>query len=251
MTLKRIFIIVVFFFAILASECRKDKLPTGDIAGRIILRNNDYTLPSDRSGVEIKLYKDTLMEEAAYTNTAGTYHFTDKIYGKYRLMMNVEKYMVSGSYSSGFSFYHIGGECPTIVKEFTFYEIPSFNLTVDSIKVNPNGDYPIYLYVKVDGGTAKPNALLIGFCSNSKNVSKDNYIAIARGEFGDYAFTSTAMIRVPVWAFLHNMDASFFQYLTSDTIFIRLYPVAYGQDLYKPINFQALGEPSDVIKILW
>jgi hypothetical protein len=251
MTCKRI-CIIIFFIILPAFGCRKDNdLPTGDIAGKITLRNDDFTLPSDNSGVEIKLYKDTILDEVTTTGYAGTYRFSDKIYGKYKITISKEKYIVTSSYYSGYGFYHIGGASPTIVRDIGIYEIPSFILTVDSIKVNPNGDYPIYLYVRVDGGTKKPSASLIGFCSNSKDVSKDNYVAIARGGFNDYAFTSTAMIRVPVWAFLNNMDPSFFQALTSDTIFIRLYPVASGQDLYKTINFQALGKPSDVIKILW
>lgn len=251
MIIKSYYRIILLCILISFSECCKQSLPTGDITGRVILTNCDNSQASDRSGVEIKLYKDTILEELTHTNAAGTYFFKDKIYDKYRVAMNADKYMLPSKYSSGYSFYHIGGESPTIVSDITFYEIPAFTLTVDSVKVSHNGDYPVIMYIKINGGGNMPNALLVGFCSDKKDVSIDNYVAIARGGFRNYAFTSEGLIRIPVWAFFDSFGPSFNQLITSDTIYTRLYPIASGQDLYKPINRLALGKPSDVIGFVW
>ncbi len=229
---------------LLSNGCSKNKeILTGDIMGRIVIYNEDYSSPQDRSGVLVSLYKDTALLSTSFTDVRGMYLFENLEYGKYRIDIEKEGYVKTRGNSY---IYHVGGYSPTLT-DGAIFQIPSFNLTIDSVKVLTSV-FEVKFYLKIDGDTLIPYYWypLIGFCSNSPDVSKDNYLSMAGGLLSQRDF----MTPVPAYGSLREFDSEFYA-LMSDSIYIRLYPLAFGQSYYYPFDKKALGKPSNVVSLKW
>jgi len=245
--MKKLFLYIVFLLAIIG--CRKEgDLLTGDIMGKVVVRDDDFSYPDDQSA-EVRLYSNTSLIDVVTADSRGIYRFSEKPYGKYSLDVIREYYIKPGNYDDRFLCYHLGGASPTLIGNIGLSEIPTFDLTIDSVaKVNLS--YSLKIFIKVNGGVIRPNAALVGYLSNSPDVSSDNYTLMARGNFLDRDYSVSGNKLIPVFA---SLDHFFSDYkpLKSDTIYIRLYPVAAGQNYYSLFSIQALGKPSNVIGFIW
>jgi hypothetical protein len=73
---------------------------------------------------------------------------------------------------------------------------------------------------------------------------------MARGNFLDRDYSVSGNKLIPVFASLDHFFSGY-NPLKSDTIYLRLYPVAAGQNYYSLFSIQALGKPSNVIGFIW
>lgn len=234
---------LLIILIMLSNGCSKDKeILTGDIMGRIVVYYEGYSSQQDGSGVQVALFKDTTLFSTMVTDVRGVYLFKNMAYGRYKI--NIEKEGYIGGMGNSY-IYHVGGYSPTLTDGAVF-RIPTFNITIDSAKVF-SSDQELKFYLKVNGDTLIVNQWypLIGYCSNSPDVSCDNYISETRGMLSrrdDYN-------PVPLYGSIDSFDSKF-KSLESDSIYIRLYPIAFGGYLY---NYErpALGKPSNVVSFKW
>ncbi|MGD0756221.1 MAG: hypothetical protein ABR927_14300 [Bacteroidales bacterium] len=221
--------------------CKKDKeLLTGDIMGKITVYNQDLTNSSDNSGVQVSLYTDAALLSTNLTDMHGIYRFENMKYGKYRIDLQKENYIES---EDSYTFNHIGGYSPTL-KDGSIYEIPDYNLTIDSIKVLSSvGELLVYL--KIDGDTIIPFPyyILVGYYGNTEDVSSDNYSGLVSGIVSNWSLASSYKAPAVIYDIYMNLPPGI--------IYIRFYLLTQGQTIYHPINKEALGKPSNVISFTW
>ena len=228
---------------LLSTGCSKDKeILTGDIMGRIVVYDEGYSPKQDRSGVQVALFKDTTLFRTMVTDVRGVYLFKNIAYGRYKINLEKEGYL--GGMGNSY-IYHVGGYSPTLTDGAVF-RIPSINITIDSAKVFPS-DQELKFYLKINGDTLIVNYWypLIGYCSNSPDVSCENYISETRGRLSRRDNYNP----VPLYGSIDSFDSKF-KSLESDSIYIRLYPVAFGGYTYNSER-SALGKPSNVVSFKW
>jgi hypothetical protein len=238
---------IIIFCALVAvfTGCHKEKeLLTGDIMGKIVLYNQDNSFTSDNSGVKVSLYnsENTLLDTKV-TDSKGIYRFEDIEYGKYSIDPVKDKF-IKPAYES--DFHHVGGFSPSII-DGSLYEIPRYDLYIDSLKVKAS-DAMLLVYLKIDGSVKFPFSWysLVGYCGNDLNVSKDNYSFIVTGIAG-FSFPSDSFSS-------NNANGAMFyidRYFSPETIYIRFYLLSNGQSGYSPVNKEALGKPSNVMSFVW
>ena len=222
--------------------CKKDKeLLTGDIMGKITVYNQDLTTSSDNSGVQVSLYSNETLQDTKATDTRGQYRFENLPYGKYRIDLQKENFIKSEA-NYNYTFNHIGGYSPTL-KDGSIYMIPDYILTIDSIKVLSSAG-ELLVYLKIDGDTIIPFPyyVLVGYYSNSEDVSNINCSGLVTGIVGNWVITSSYKSPAVIYDIYMNLPPG--------TIFIRFYLLTQGQTIY-PINKEALGKPSNVISFTW
>jgi hypothetical protein len=239
----------IWLFSILTiilNGCHKNsELLTGDIMGKISVINQDLTVSSDNSGVQVSLYNNNTLLNTTITDIQGVYRFEKLPYGKYGIDLQKENYLeteIPAYEGDKYSFNHVGGYSPTL-KDFSIYQIPDYVLTIDSVKsIYSNSDLLVYLRINGDTLIPFPYYSLIGYYGNSETVSKDNYSGVVTGVAGNWF--SISPNKAP--AVIHD---SYFN--LSGTIFMRFYLLTQGQTVYYSINKEALGKPSNVISFTW
>jgi hypothetical protein len=236
---------LILFTTLIFLSCRKDKeILTGEIRGIVDLYNVDYNQPHDRSGVKVDLYMDSILKDNTITDPEGRFHFYDMPYGKYHVQIQKDSFVTTSSWV--YNFHHVGGASPTIT-EFPLFRVPTFELSIDSL-VRQKDWFYFDIYCKIDGDTILPYWYypIIFFCSNTPDVSLENYIAFGWGNL-----TRGFNQKVPI-ARISNVSPTFNQ-LEPGTIYVRCYPVAFEQEYYfdKPINSSAIGKPSNVASLFW
>lgn len=222
--------------------CRKDKeLLTGEIMGRILVYRQDLTASQYNSGVKVNLLSDTTIIQSALTDENGQYRLENIAYGKYKI--NLEK----GNYIEAidnYSIFHVGGYSPTL-KDGYIYELPGYTLTIDSLKLILS-DYRLKVFLKLNGDTIFPftSYRLVGYCSTSPEVSKDNYLFLITGHL------PASPLYAPYSAH-GEISGNIWSLNTPHQYYLRFYLLAYGQSYDYPINKKALGKPSNVIGFKW
>lgn len=234
-----------FILVIIFEGCKKDKeLLTGDVIGKITVYNQDLTTSTDNSGVQVILYNYETLLDTKLTDPRGQYRFENIPYGKYRIDLQKENYILP---PADYFFYHIGGFSPTL-KDGSIFQIPVYDLTVDSVKLNITfyKEYGLKLYLKIDAKTIPPfySYLLVGFCGTSPEVSKDNYSFMIYGSVKQYPWYQ------PYDAY-GEMDGNVYLLNTPETYYLRFYLMCQAYNFYMPINQKALGKPSNVISFKW
>ena len=233
-------------------NCRKDQeIITGDISGKIYSYDQYGFLVPDQSGVAVKLLHDTAQLDNTLTDEKGQYIFKNLIYGKYTLSLEKDHFVQTRDPHNVF---HAGGYSPTLAN-FYLYEIPTYELLLDSIGYNSEV-YRLIIPLKFNGDTALPANVyglpLRVFAGNSAEVSRENYVSAGRAYLSEYGPVEW-QTKVAVYASLYDyeMDQNFTQ-LKEGTIYLRLYPIAAGQGYMINDYFQeALGPPSNVISFVW
>lgn len=234
---------------LLSIGCTKDKeILTGGITGVISVYDENHSMLSDMSGVNVSLFGDTTFISETVTDVNGRYYFEDIQYGRYR--MNLEKEGYTGQMSSSY-YYHVGGYSPTLASG-AVCQIPVYNLSVDSMKISPLGGYEdeLVFYVKVNGDTQVKYFYypIIGLCSNSSDVSATNYVSKIIGTMRAANIEYSAITPIVIMqSFYFDIN---FSSLKADSIFVRLYPVSFCSDSYHP-DFKGLGKPSNLVRFKW
>jgi hypothetical protein len=233
----------LFFLLIIGIDsCKKEQvLLTGDIIGRISVYNEDRTTSVDNSGINVNLIKDTNILKIAVTDFHGQYRFENIGYGKYKIKLQKEKYVESGD---DYAIYHIGGYSPTI-RDGSMYEIPDYILTIDSLKLI--NDYTLQLYLTINGDSIPPFHFyypVIGFCSTSPEVTKDNYSFMISGNVSWQPLNPLYKAYGEIFNNVESLNSS-------DTYYLRFYLMVWGFNFDNPLYKQALGRPSNVISFKW
>jgi hypothetical protein len=247
---------LLFCLCFLFCECRKDKeLLSGDISGVISAVNEDNTQDPDQSGTQVFLYKDSMLVNETSTNYSGQYIFKDMPLGIYAIDLQRTNFVKT---RSSFKVEHLGGYSPTLAN-FTMYEIPTFVLTIDSIKKIEGNPSRLDVILKINGDTILPYYYyeyipyydMIVYVSESEDVSKDNFdfqfkgfLETISGSFYD-GYKKTAVKGLVVDFYLDH------QVIEKGRLFFRFYPMAFGRgyevwDYYK----EALGPPSNVVTFI-
>jgi hypothetical protein len=234
--------ISIIIFTLFLYACQEEKeMLTGEISGTVKVIDQYFSQLQDRSGVEVKLFRDDVLLEETLTGTDGSFVFENIGYGKYSIPLHYEDYVESESYIREEDLhivYHVGGYSPTRVS-YSLYEVPTWELSVDSI--TPGDDVlRLKVYLKVNGDTLPPalsvNPYLFSFRAYASNSPDGSPLYITEGAvYGEIELSADASL-------IH---------LQGETIYLRFYPIAGGQYAYSPDNMDALGIPSNVVALDW
>lgn len=229
---------ILLLLLTVSAGCDKEpELLSGEIDGLIRIYDENHYLLEDMSGVQVFLTNGAFLDESL-TDPAGKFIFQDISYGNYQVDLAKDGYVKS---YRDYTLNHLGGYSPTLV-EYTLHEIPKFDTWIDSIRFN--GRYErSYIYVNLLGLTGVP---ILGFdywCyfSDTPAVSKDVYVAEAPGWMNFYNVSSY----LPEIQFeMYHPD---FDQLESDTIYLCVYPRAWGRGVFYDDHYpEALGNASNV-----
>lgn len=235
--------LAISVFLLMLISCQKDsELVTGGITGIVSVYNQDITMRSDQSGVEVRLYQNAELIDHTLTDINGRYAFQSVPYGKYNLEMHLTDFVAS---KGPHTVYHVGGYSPTIFNG-DVYEIPTFELALDSMFFD-DFRYSFTACLKIRGIANLPYDFypLRGFAGNSPDVSKDKYTARLYGILAGWLSTPETD-----YGILNYWDWDL-ESLKSDTIYVRLYPLAFGQGDFYNFENEALGKPSNVVGFIW
>ena len=236
---------IYFLFLILASgtACEKGDPPllSGDIAGIVSVYDENHYLLEDMSGVQISLSHENFLDETT-TDTEGRFQFQDLDYGNYQLNLVKEGYVKS---YRDYTLNHLGGYSPTMV-EYRLHEIPKFETYIDSIHLD-EANIRSYIYVQLTGLSGIPEVGYTFWCyfSDSPEVSKDQYHVRAIGWMHSTRLGGLLTeIQFEMW------DNRFYE-LVSDSIFLCIYPRAWGRGIFYYDHYpESLGNASNVISFM-
>jgi len=232
---------IIVFLLLLSVGCEKDNktMLIGDIIGKVeMIDENNYSL-QDRSNVNVSLISDTTIIHSI-TDQMGNFYFKNILYGNYQIDLEKNGFVKS---KVNYTVHHLGGYSPTLV-EYRLYEIPKFELVVDSIEFNGNFEISKF-YIELKGNTGLPRMgyFIRCFCSNTPDVSKDNFVSTDHGWIDASDINGQFAVGGIV------IDDYEFHQLESDSIFICIYPQAWGQQMYEYYQ-ESLGEASNVISFM-
>jgi len=241
----------VFILLLLAACREKEVLMTGPVTGQMKMYDQTRTSLPDHSGIEVNLMQGNIIVATDVTNAKGRYLFENIPYGRYRILLLREKFVQAWNPPS---FNHVGGNAATNIDRI-MYEIPTYELTIDSISYYYLYEPAYIIHLKVNGDTViKRNSSgypFIVYAGTTDDVSRDNYTSIGYGVLRDYVgyYPSQTTTTVAVYGYLSfsNMPP-LIQNVPSDTVWLRIYPLANGQN-YPALQFypEALGKPSIAI----
>ena len=225
----------------LTAACEKadPDLLSGDIAGMVkVYVENNYLL-EDMTGVQLSLTDETFTAQTS-TDPSGKFLFEDVDYGNYQIDLEMAGYIKT---YRDYTLHHLGGYSPTMV-EYRLYEVPKFETRIDSIRYNGKyGRSDIYVNLKELSGIPKIAYIFWCFFSNTPDVSNEQFVAKNSGWMWSPELDGLLTeISVDIW------DMRFDQ-LVSDTIYLCVYPQAWGQGYYDYYP-ESLGKASTVISFV-
>lgn len=235
----------ILLLTILLNSCQKEKeLITGDVIGNIKAYSQYSKRITDLSGAVVKLLDDTVVIRSVVTSNSLRFTFDEVPYGRYTLDVRKEKFVpLYGT----ITVLHVGGHCPTY-QDLYLYEVPTFQLFVDSIGYMSSENY-FFLHFRPD--TIYPTGTFRIFTSNLTDVSRDKYVSAGKGYLSVYYPSYPTVIPTFGKIYKYDFDPNI-EKLKSDTIFLCIYPTAQQQG-YGIMQFypEALGKPSNVVRFLW
>lgn len=232
---------IILLLCWLAAACEKTDpdLLSGDIAGIVKVYDENHNLLEDMSGVQLSLI-DEIFTAQTSTDPSGKFLFEDINYGNYQADLEMEGYIKP---YRDYPLHHLGGYSPTLV-EYALYEVPKFETRIDSI--NFIGKYErsdIYVNLQELSGIPRIAYTFWCFFSNSPDVSDEQFVARNSGwMWSPELIGLLTEISVEIW------DSRFDQ-LVDDTIYLRVYPQAWGQGYYDYYP-ESLGKASNVISFV-
>jgi hypothetical protein len=235
------YILILLLAATAACEKAEPELLSGDIAGVVTVYDENFYPLEDMSGVQLSLTDGSFLSQST-TDPYGRFVFQDIDYGNYQIDLEMEGYIKS---FMDYTVNHLGGYSPTTVN-YSLHEVPKFETWIDSIQFN--GFYErCYLYVNLQGLSGFPK---IGYnfwiyLSDTPDVSRDQYVAEAIGfSFLTPADSTHSEIYFEIY------DSRFDQ-LVSDTIYLCVYPRAWGRGVFYIDHYpDALGMASNVFSFM-
>lgn len=235
--IKYYLIAIVLIINILG--CKKSQEnPAGNIIVNISLQDQYGYNSSDKSGISIDLSSGT-KSYSGITNTQGTCTFETMTSGLYRFKLNKTGY-ISNSSSPEIS--HKSDSIQTVAS-FEMTQIPTYNLTIDSIAFSTENDQRLFSYgniINID----RPPSIQFGFIAyfgDNNQVSKDNYLFYHFGSILYYQITGTKYMSW-VTAIVYPLLSS-----TNSTLYVRFYPKEKYFD-WTTIRTESYGTPSGVFK---
>lgn len=232
---------IVFLLCCIATACEKSdpELLSGDIAGIVEVYDENNYLLEDMSGIQLSLTDGTFTAQSS-SDPSGKFLFEDIDYGNYEADMALEGYIKTYGDKP---IHHLGGYSPTLV-QYKIYEVPKFETQIDSIIYN--GIYErSYIYVKLQQLSGIPKLAYNFWCffGDSPDVSAETYIGRNSGWMWSPELDGLLTeISVEIWD--HGFDQ-----LDSDTVYLRVYPQAWGQGYYEYYP-ESLGQASNVISFV-
>lgn len=228
----------------LLAGCKKEEtMITGDITGYVNCCDPFYKLYPLKGTAEVDLMMDTMVIATQQTGEYGKFTFTDIPYGKYKIRTAKPGFVPAWRPEP---VYHAGGATPTFANA-TIYEIPTFQLVYDSIAYSPN-DFSYIMYMSFSDPSVKRNSFssfsYFAFFSDQANVDRFTFIASRIGTGLTWDINSDGTID-----FIKGHVSDFSVYFSTlpENMYIRIYPVASGQDFYLAnVVPGAFGPPSDV-----
>jgi hypothetical protein len=234
--ISQIWIVLLLCCIGVACEKSDPELLSGDISGIVEVYDENQYLLEDMSGVQLSLADGTFSAQTS-SDPSGKFLFEDIDYGNYQADLALEGYIKTYGDKP---VHHLGGYSPTMV-EYKLYEVPKFETRIDSFKFN--GTYErSYVYVNLQELSGIPKIAYIFWCffSDSPDVSEENFVGKNSGWMWSPELDGLLTeISVEIW------DYGFDQ-LDSDTIYLRVYPQAWGQGYYDYYP-ESLGKASNVI----
>jgi hypothetical protein len=242
-------LIIILFSCLILTGCRKDEeLRIGSISGKISSFDQFGFKKGEQTGILVDLYKDTALVSTVTADDLDRYTFNDIPYGKYHIGCHKESFVQT---REEHVVYHAGGGASTI-SNFSLFEIPTYQLDLDSVGFPPPYQY---IYLKYNNSPNLPwyfyGLPCRAFFGNSADVSKENYLAcsivIGITYEGPYDNPGKAALSFEIWDITGDIDQ-----LKQGTTWVRVYPIAIAQG-YDAFDFypEALGPPSDAVSFEW
>jgi len=226
---------VLLLFTAMACD-KKDPEPiTGDILGQVTVYDQDQYVLEDQSDVRIILQSEDALTETL-TLPSGEFAFLDINYGNYQISLEKEGYVPGMGQND--PVHHLGGYNPTRVS-YELYEIPRFRLEIDSARLEIGTSF---LWLKFEDWNGEPKLWYYCRCffSGSPEVTKDAFYTQSQGWiYGIWIENDHYEAYVENYL-LHSID--------SDSIYIRVYPESWGQQLYNYYP-ESLGQASSVLAV--
>jgi len=236
-TFSTFYISLCIFLFIGCSE--KEEYLTGEINGYVSAYDeNGYSI-SDREGFNITLKNDSL---SFYQKTGqeGWYSFEDMPYGNYKIDIQKEGFIQDNINAI---IHHIGGYSPTF-NAFAVHEIPDYEVSIDSIILEPTFGQRLWAYSKITNtkGLPKGQYELMVYFNDDKDVTKDNYMFYHYGCILKNTISEGLCIMwVNRWVYSYLYPDGY------DSLFVRAYPRANYYD-WLTVRKEAFGTPSEVFK---
>jgi hypothetical protein len=240
-------ILVLIILLLLLPGCESEvKLITGTVTGKVVSYSQyNKTLPAQEE-VTVNLYRDTVVLGSALSDVQGKFYLNDVPYGKYFLMAFREKFVPSWSANT---IYHVGGPAPSM-QDVYVYEVPTSQVNVDSLGYSSrDGLSNILFWISAD--TVVPTGTFRVFADSVNSVTSSKFTSAGKGYFYNYYPSYPTVVPTYGRLSIYDFDSGI-QKLKYDTIFLRLYPNAYGQG-YGVMDFypEALGKPSNLVRFHW
>ena len=197
--------------------------------------DQDQYVLEDQSDVRVILQSEDVLTETL-TLPSGEFAFLDMDYGNYRISLEKEGYVTN--MGQDYPVHHLGGYNPTRVSS-RIYEIPRFRLEIDSAQLETGTSF---LWLKFEDWSGEPKHWYYCRCffSGSPEVSMDAFYTHSQGWI------------YGLWIENDHYEAFVENYLLpnidSDSIYIRVYPEAWGQQLYS-YSPESLGQASRVLAV--
>ncbi|MFW6371476.1 MAG: hypothetical protein ACOC10_09765 [Bacteroidota bacterium] len=236
-----IFLAIFFNFA----ACNKDEAPvlTGDIKGTVTLTDKYGYQLEDKSGVQVQITAEELFEENV-TDVDGRYSFENMPFGTYHINLIKENYFES---ILDFRLNHVGGDVPTLTSQFMTQLNQEYSFAIDSI-IYEGFQFNIYLHGIDMDKPIKSMRHIHFFFSESPDVSAENF----NHSFIQFFYPLPGPNEYAVYWYWWDGYRNFL-YDYSDTIYCRVYPQTYYQEMWsinpdgsKRVIPESLGKPSDV-----
>lgn len=238
--------LAIWVLILLVGCQREEEMISGAITGWVATYKQDFTLYPDQSGVHVFLCRDSAILDSTTTDSNGRYAFQDIPYGKYAIDYRKYGFIKTWGYQP---VHHIGGYSPTLAS-FRLHEVPNYEIQLDSVQ-SSHEFYNMTIYLRINGDTVVPaenfyGYSFIGFASNEPAVTSSHFHARIRGYLQDYKWAGFPY-PCAVFGLINTWEVDL-EELASDTIYLRVYPLAIEQG-YWPHEYYpgALGRPSNVL----
>ncbi len=252
-----IIISYVSYISLVLTGCHSEsETLSGNVMGNVLLLDENSNHINDNSGVTVTI-RDNSFSATAITDQSGNFLITGVPWGKYNIEMNREGFLASNNLISDSSplkpleFYHLGGESPTYL-QYNMYALPDFRYHLDSISSDAD-----HMILQIYGTGPDLSQVpyygyfyyyfVVCFFNDNENVSKDNFKFYVYGCYAQWGY------HVAPYIYAYT-DVKFYDVrnrMTSDSLYLCVYPLAMSETTYLPVRSEALGKPSNVLPIPW
>lgn len=220
----------------------------GYILGNLTIITENAGILPDRSGVQVTIHNENSDFEAE-TDHSGSFGFMDVPFGTYSIDLVKPGFLVSNDMITTEQpdiTFELSAEKDTVKLAFGMYEIPDVTYHLDSGIFDPQDMAEIYIYGSIEGDGNYADTVyyyhqVICFIDSIAGVSNENYFTYRFGIWTEWYPDTTRYIHTHEIPDLRSFD--------KDSVYIRIYPVTKGDDPFAPLRREAMGLPSNIIRI--